>query len=94
MKKPVFLILLLVAIVVILSIVRTYVSNNIATSGVILGVIEGKIDKLKTDNAILAEKLYEQSSLVNIASKASELGFIDNKTSYVLSPGLPVAYKQ
>lgn len=94
MKKPALLILLLVAIIVMLSIVRTYVSNNIATSGVILGAIEGEIGKLKTDNAILAEKLYEQSSLTSIASRVTELGFTDNKVSYVLSSGLPVAYKQ
>ena len=94
MKKPALLILFLVAIVVILSVIRTYVSNNIATSGVILGGIEGEINNLQTDNAILAQKLYEQSALTNISSKVSAIGFVDNKTSYVLNSGLPVAYKQ
>ena len=94
MKKPALLVFLLVTVVILLSIVRTYVSNNIATSGVILGGIEGEINNLQTENAILAQKLYEQSALTNIASKASELGFIDNKTSFVLDSSLPVAYKQ
>lgn len=94
MKKPALLIIFLIAVIAILSIVRTYVSNNIATSGVVLGGIEGEINNLQTDNAILAQKLYEQSSLTNIASKAAAIGFVDNKTSYVLNSNLPVAYKQ
>ncbi|MBI3985190.1 MAG: hypothetical protein HY344_04650 [Candidatus Levybacteria bacterium] len=91
MKKSVLLITILIVAVMILSVIRTYVSNNIATSGVTLSLIEEKVSVLKTENAILAQKLYESSSLSNVASKASTLGFVDSKTSFVINSGLPVA---
>lgn len=91
MKKSVLLIFVLIFAVIILSVIRTYVSNNIATSGVTLSLVEEKISRLKTENAVLSQKLYENSSLTSVASKASVLGFIDSKTSFVLNSGLPVA---
>ncbi len=94
MKKSVLLIFVLILTVVVLSVIRTYVSNNIATSGVTLSVIEDEASKLKTENAVLAQKVYENSSLINVASKASTLGFVDSKTSFVLNSGLPIAAKR
>lgn len=94
MKKSVFLILILIIIVATLSIVRIYVSNNIATSGVILGKLQEKIGKLQTENAVLSQNVYENSSLTVIASKAAELGFVSNKTSFVINSQLRVASKQ
>lgn len=91
MNKSTLLIFVLILAVVVLSVVRTYVSNNIATSGVTLSLVEEKVSVLKTENAVLAQKLYENSSLTNVASKASTLGFVDSKTSFVLNSGLPVA---
>lgn len=91
MKKSVLLIFVLVLTVTVLSVIRTYISNNIATSGVTLSLIEEKTASLKTENAVLSQKLYESSSLTNVASKASVLGFEDSKTSFVLNSGLPVA---
>lgn len=91
MKKSVLLIFVLVLTVSVLSVIRTYVSNNIATSGVTLSLIEEKVASLKTENAVLSQKLYESSSLTNVASKASVLGFVDSQTSFVLNSGLPVA---
>ena len=91
MKKSVLLIFVLIIAVVVLSVIRTYVSNNIATLGVTLSLVEDEASKLKTENAVLSQKLYENSSLTNVASKASKLGFVDSKTSFVLNSGLPVA---
>lgn len=91
MKKSVLLIFVLVLTVSVLSVIRTYVSNNIATSGVTLSLIEEEVGSLKTENAVLSQKLYESSSLTNVASKASTLGFVDSQTSFVLNSGLPVA---
>lgn len=91
MKKSVLLIFVLILAVIVLSVIRTYVSNNIATSGVTLSLVEEKISRLKTENAVLSQKLYENSSLTSVASKASTLGFVDSKTSFVLNSGLPVA---
>lgn len=91
MKKSVLLITILIFFAIVLSVIRTYVSNNIATSGVTLSLIEAKVSTLKTENAVLSQKLYENSSLTNVFSKASVLGFVDSKTSFVLNSGLPVA---
>ncbi len=91
MKKSVLLIFVLILTVTVLSVIRTYVSNNIATSGVTLSLIEEEVSSLKTENAVLSQKLYESSSLANVASKASTLGFEDSQTSFVLNSGLPVA---
>ncbi len=91
MKKPAFIIGFLVISVIILSVVRIYVSNNISTSGVILGKVEEELNYYKTQNILLSEKVYSQSSLTNIASKASELGFVDSGTNFVLSGQLPIA---
>ena len=93
MKKPALLIFILIFVVVLLSIVKTFVSNNIATSGVVLSNTQQKLSLLKTQNAILAQKLYTLSSLTEISQKAKNLGYIDGKTSYVLNDRLPIAAK-
>jgi len=93
MKKSALLILVLVIVVVILSIVKTFVSNSIATSGVMLGDTEEQLAKLETENAILSQKVYEEASLTNIEKKASTMGYVDGKTSYVISSKLPIAAK-
>jgi cell division protein FtsL len=94
MKKQILLIAVLVLIVFGLSIVRIYISNQVATSGVVLGQIQQQIDSYKMENIILAENLYTKSSLTNIAEQASKQGFVPQKTNFVLNGQVPVAYKQ
>ena len=94
MKKPVLLILILMFVILILSVVRIFVSNKISTSGVVLGQIQEEIDNYKTQNMLISQKVYEYSSLTNIASKAAELGYTDQNTAFVLSGQIPVAFKQ
>lgn len=94
MKKQVLLIAGLVLIVFGLSIVRIYISNQVATSGVILGQIQQQIDTYKMENIILAENLYSKSSLTNIAVEAQNQGFVEQKSDFVLNGQVPVAYKQ
>ena len=94
MKKPVLLISFLLVGVFVLSIVRIFVSNNIATSGVALGNIEEEAQRYKLENSILSDRLYNYSSLTNIASKAYDLGYTDKKSDYVIGQQLPVALKQ
>lgn len=94
MKKPALILGTLILIVVVLSVVRIFVSNRIATSGVVLGKVTEEVSKYKLQNSILSEKLYTISSLTNIASKATDLGYTDKKTDFVLSTKLPVAIKQ
>jgi len=94
MKKPALFIGILILLVVILSVVKIFVSNKIATSGEILGEYQQEIDSYKTENAILAERVYSISSLTNIASEASRLGFIEQGSDFVLNGQLPIAAKQ
>ena len=93
MKKSALLIFILVFAVVLLSIVKTFVSNNVSTAGVVLGDTQEKLSTLKTQNAILSQKLYEISSLTSISQRAKDLGYVDGKTSYVLNSKLPIAAK-
>jgi hypothetical protein len=94
MRKQVLLIGILALIVFGLSIVRIYISNQVATSGVILGQIQQQVDAYKMENILLAENLYTKSSLTNIAEEASKQGFVEQKADFVLNGQVPVAYKQ
>lgn len=80
--------------VIILSIVKTVLSERLSTSGVSLAKIEEEINNYKMQNTVLKEKLLTVSSLNNIASKALLLGFIEKKSEFVLSKPLPLAVKQ
>jgi hypothetical protein len=94
MKKPVLLISILLIGVFVLSIVRIFVSNNVATSGVALGKIEEETQKYKLENSMLSDKLYTYASLTNIYSKAYALGYTDKKSDYVIKQQVSVALKQ
>lgn len=94
MKKPALIITLLFILILVLSIVKIFVSNSVATSGVVLGKVQEDLSKYKLENYILSEKLYTLSSLTNIASKAYDLGYTDSKTNFVLNSQVSVAIKQ
>jgi hypothetical protein len=94
MKKQVLLPGILILIVFGLSLVRIYISNQVATSGVVLGQIQQQVDAYKIQNMLLAENLYTMSSLTNIAQEASSEGYVEQKTDFVLNGQAPVAYKQ
>jgi hypothetical protein len=94
MKKPAFLLFSLILIIVVLFIVRIYISNNVATSGVVLGTIQVQIENYKLENSVISEKLFSLSSLTNISQKAYDLGYEEQKSELVLTRNLPVAIKQ
>lgn len=80
MKKPILFIILIITIIVSLSIIQVAVSNNLSTTGVELARIEEKIATYKKENVLLRQKLLIASSLDTIASKAAEMGFVEEKT--------------
>lgn len=84
MRKPVLFIVLIIGIVVSLSIVQVSVSNNLSTTGVELAKIEEQIDLYKKENSVLQEKLLIASSFDTIASKAGEMGFVEEKSRVFL----------
>jgi cell division protein FtsL len=94
MKKPILIITILLVTALTFSIVRIYISNQIATSGVVLGQVQGKIDAYKTQNIQLSEKLYSESSLTNISEEAAKEGYVAQSSDFVLNGQIPVAYKQ
>ncbi len=94
MKKPALIITSLLLVIFTLSVVKIFVSNRIATSGVVLGKTQENLLRYGLENATLSEKLYALSSLTNIASKAYDLGYTDSKTDFVLNSQVSVAIKQ
>lgn len=93
MKKPSFIIIFLLGLIITLSMVKAIVYNRLSTSGVFVGKVEEEIGFYKTQNAILSEKLLISSSLTNIFTKATELGFAKYDSLMVLKT-LPLAVKQ
>lgn len=83
--------ILVICIVVGLSIVQVTVSNSLSTTGIELGKIEEQISSYRNENARLSEKLLTLSSFDTIASKAADMGFIEEKTHIVLTKPLPIA---
>ena len=94
MRKPALTIGFLLVVIVALSVAKTFVSNRILASGPALGEIEDRSIAYKIENALLSEKLYSLSSLTNISTKAEDLGFVEEKTSFVLANPVPIALKQ
>lgn len=91
MKKPVFLLAILIFIIVGLLVIRTVISNTISTSGVVLGKTQDKLIKYKTENILLREKIFTLSSLSNISSAAGQIGFVGSKSNFALSKTRPIA---
>lgn len=94
MKKPVLIITALVFIILTLSVVRIFISNNVSTSGMVLEKVTKELNKYKLENSIITEKLYTMASLTSVSDKAYELGFVDSKSGFVLNKQVPVAIKQ
>ena len=94
MKKPGLIIGSLIIFILVLSVVRIFISNQVMTSGVVLGKLQEEAAGLKTENILLSEKLYTKTALATIDSEAEKQGYISQKSEFVLSGQMPVAYKQ
>ncbi len=94
MKKPTFIIFIIVFLIVTLSLGRVIVSNNLSTTGTTLLRLENQLDSYKIENVMLKEKLLSLTSLSYISSESSQLGFVENKDSFTLTKPLPLAIKQ
>ncbi len=93
MKKSVIILFITVTII-LLSIAQTILSNMLSTSGVPMSKINKELQAYKTENTQIREKLFLRSSLINIASKAAELGFVESKSEFVLKTSMPLAVRQ
>ncbi len=94
MKRPVFLIIVILLIIVALAVVRVGFENSISTTGIELVNLQSQIKTYKKQNALLKEQYLETSSLTNLSSKAKKLGYVESKSQLYLSIPLPLALKQ
>ena len=93
MNKARITISFLTILIISLSIVQTMVSNGLSTAGTMVGKLDDQVDAYKTENLILSEKLFSASSLSTVYSEASDLGFIEGKSQYVVTSSLPLAIR-
>lgn len=93
MKKSTAVLTFLITATLVLLVARAFVANKISTSGILLSKINDEIKVYKTQNSNLREDLFLKSSLTNISTQASKLGFVKQKENLILAP-LPVALKR
>lgn len=94
MKRPRFLITLVLLLIIALAVVRVGIENSISTTGSDLLALQNKVDVYKKENALLEEKYLENSSLTKISSVAKEKGFVSASNQVYLSTPLPLALNQ
>ncbi len=90
MKKIIAVAFLPICLVVILLVTQIIVSNMLSTTGVELDRLQSDIIKYKKENTLLREKVLNNTSFMNVASAAAEMGFIDVKSSVYISNQLPI----
>lgn len=95
MKKHITLkkiVVLLVLTVVLLEGIQVYLSNRIAGTSIEVSRLQAQIKELDEKNISLKSQLLSLSSFESIASRAAEMGFVENKTQDItLKAPIPVA---
>lgn len=91
MKTSKIFILTIIFVIAILASVKLIISNTFSTSGVELSKINAKIQEYNKQNSTLKEKMFTETSLTQIASRASSLGFVSQKDRVYISNPLPLA---
>lgn len=93
MSKPISFIACIAGIIVFLSVAQVVVSNSLSTTGVELAKIKLEYDAYNKQNSIIREQFLLASSYTHIASKASMLGFVEEKSRLFLFTPLPLAIR-
>jgi hypothetical protein len=91
MKKPILVLTLLFLIIGSLVITRSVVSARITTSGLELSQIRQETHHLRTENAIIREKIFSLSALTQVSERAEKVGFVESKSVYAVSAAKPIA---
>lgn len=91
MKKPILILILLFVAIGGLVVTRSVVSTRITTSGLELSQIRQDTHDLRTENAILREKIFSLSSLTHVSERAEKVGFVESKSVYAVSGAKPIA---
>lgn len=86
---------ILPVVAVALMVLELVVTNELATLGNKVKAIEVKIESLQEENELLSQEVASSSSLVTIATRAKDLGFIKSSSTVSFAPEqLPVALNQ
>lgn len=82
-------------LVVVLVVLELVVTNELASLGEKVNGIEVKIGALQEENELLSQEVASASSLLSLASRAKDLGFVEaGATLSFTSEQLPVALNQ
>ena len=79
-KFPKIHIFLVSMSLIVLTLVEIWVSNTVIGYGEKFGKLSSLEKRLRLENQILENLIAENSSLVSIASKSAQLGFIDGQS--------------
>lgn len=82
---------LLIVTTIVLECVNVFFSNTVAGSSIEVATIRQDIQMIDEKNMSLRSELLSYSSFERIASRAAELGFVENKNAISLTAPLPVA---
>jgi cell division protein FtsL len=91
MKKPILVLIILFLTIGVLVVARSMASARITTSGLELSQVQDETHKLKTENAILREKIFSLSSLTHVSERAEKVGFVESKQVFAVSSSKPIA---
>jgi hypothetical protein len=81
--------------VIILGVVEIILTNQLAGSGKAVRLVDLTVDDIRQQNELLEQRVASASSLMTIASRAYEMGFIEPAKSQYLTVApqeLPVAF--
>ena len=94
MKRSIPFIIFLAVTIIFLSVIQVTVSSKLSITGIELGKLQGELANYERENSVLTENLLLTTSLTNIASNASEIGFVEQKSIVYLTTPLPLAVKR
>jgi hypothetical protein len=94
MRKYTKILGVLIILTIMLSLLKSFASDRLSTSGMTLSETQSQVNFYKKENSLLYDKILSASSLTNISSEAAQIGFVEGKQNLVLGNSLPIAIKQ
>jgi cell division protein FtsL len=94
MKRPTYLLIFIITIIIGLSLAQIAISNTLSTNGRELAALEKEIDGYKKQNMLLNEQVLQASALTTIDAEAQKVGFVEADSQVYLSTPLPLALRE
>lgn len=83
---------IIIGFVILLIVLQVAVASRLTLAGAVLATLAVKGEILEEKNELLEKKIATFSSLLQIAQRAKEAGFVKAQPFYLM-PELPVAFK-